>query len=519
MKTERRILIVSVAAALFAIVAPVLLAVDVAKREALNTEKMRALMYARDVLLRSEKITDQIGSGIQALSANEQGDPCSESNLALMRRIDLASSYIQAIGHVRGTRFVCSSMSRTDMELGAVDIVQPAGVLLRKEVEFPFARGLRFLVVERDGYAAVIHKDLALDVGGDLRNVSLAVLSGEKSRQVLSLHGYWRPAWIGGPWSREDVTFRDDGYVIALVRSHRYAIGALAALPGAEVDTRIGKAIRTTLPVGILTGLLLAFCILYLGKMQRAMPAVIKSALKHGEFCLLYQPVVDLATGKWVGAEALLRWQRPTGEEVRPDIFISVAEDNGLIKAVTRHVIGLLAHDIAGIVERRPDFHIGVNLSAADLHDDDAAKLLGELVGSRGLRAANLMLEITERSFTKRTFASTMIRGLRQSGFLVAIDDFGTGYSSLSFLKDFEIDLLKIDKSFVDSIGTTAATSQVVPHIIEMAKALKLKTIAEGVETNAQACYLREHGVEYAQGWLFAKAMSVEELKAGLALT
>jgi sensor c-di-GMP phosphodiesterase-like protein len=138
--------------------------------------------------------------------------------------------------------------------------------------------------------------------------------------------------------------------------------------------------------------------------------------------------------------------------------------------------------------------------------------MVADLIRAPGLGPRNIVIEATERRLFNTELVRLNVAAVRKIGVPVAIDDFGTGYSSLSYLELFRTDFLKIDQSFIRTVGTDAATNQVVPHIIEMAKSLGMQLIAEGVETEAQARYLRERGVQYAQGWLFARPMSASAL-------
>jgi sensor c-di-GMP phosphodiesterase-like protein len=497
-------------AGLVAITAPILAALHLARQQSLDDEAAQAGLVAREILWRSDETSAQVSAAFAQLRAAGGGNPCSDERIALMREIDVGSSRLQAVGYVDGDRLLCSSLGRhgTGIALGPVSHRDAHGTELRTPLSLPFAPGIEFTVStdSRSGYAAIVHRDRPLDVSPHHADLSFGLVVYSSGKPILG-RGSFRPEWLRGLASAPEARLFDGRHVVVAARSQRYDHATYAAIPASHLAARTRHAALVLVPVGIVAGLLLLFTVLYLARQQASLPAMLRSALRREEFFLVYQPVVDLHSGAWVGAEALIRWQRPDGELIRPDLFIPVAEEVGLVRQLTRKVLDLVARDAPAIMRRHPHFHIGINLSQADLQSGEIVGQLRELTQRMGVAPERILVEATEHGFLDAALASQVVHDIRALGMRVAIDDFGTGYSSLSYLTTFAVDFLKIDKSFVETIGTDSATSQVVTHIIEMAKSLNLALIAEGVETEAQARFLREQGVRFAQGWLFARPM------------
>jgi diguanylate cyclase (GGDEF)-like protein/PAS domain S-box-containing protein len=240
----------------------------------------------------------------------------------------------------------------------------------------------------------------------------------------------------------------------------------------------------------------------------------LRRALERGEFRLYYQPLLDLRTGKTVGAEALIRWQHPELGFIPPLQFIPIAEEIGLI-----HPIGEWVLRTACEQKKRWEqqgfgpFRVSVNLSARQFHFANLVDMVGDTIRKSGIDARDLDLELTESTIMDRLEETTQtLRRLKNMGAHISIDDFGTGYSSLMYLKTFPIDTIKIDKSFVNDVTTDPDDQAITQAIISMAHSLKLNVVGEGVETKEQLEVLRSQGCDIIQGYLFSKPVPAEEI-------
>ena len=246
----------------------------------------------------------------------------------------------------------------------------------------------------------------------------------------------------------------------------------------------------------------------------------LRRALERHEFVLHYQPQIDLATGVQVGVEALLRWCPPGSEPIAPAEFIPIAEETGLIVQIGAWVLRaaceqLVAWRDAGL----PSMTVAVNLSARQFHQQNLVQLVGQILAETGCDAAQLELEITESVVMADPVGATAtLQELSDMGVSLSIDDFGTGHSSLSYLKRFPIHALKIDRSFVRDLTTDADDAAIVCAVIALAHTMQLKVIAEGVETEEQLAFLREHRCDQFQGYFFSPPVSAERLRNAMEL-
>jgi predicted signal transduction protein with EAL and GGDEF domain len=251
-----------------------------------------------------------------------------------------------------------------------------------------------------------------------------------------------------------------------------------------------------------------------------ALETSLRRAVERNEFLLHYQPKVDMRSGRITGVEALVRWQHPELGMVPPAQFIALAEETGLITPIGEWVLRTACAEAQGwVANGMPSISVAVNLSARQFARDELATSIMQVLRETGLDPRLLELEITESTVMHNADrAAAVLQQLKQLGVRVAIDDFGTGYSSLSYLKRFPISSVKIDRSFVLDLPDDKDDAAITQAVIAMAHSLRLRVIAEGVETSEQYRFLEEHHCDEMQGNYFSKpvdAQAVARLLAG----
>ncbi|MFN8571553.1 MAG: EAL domain-containing protein [Gemmatimonadaceae bacterium] len=258
---------------------------------------------------------------------------------------------------------------------------------------------------------------------------------------------------------------------------------------------------------------------------RRTLQGELRLAMANGDLEVYYQPMIDLASGRVAGFEALLRWTHPTRGPIPPSVFIPVAEESGLIVPLGRWTLQTACEQLATwhrdvmVPPGTERFFMTVNVSGRQLHHSGFVEDVIHVLDQSGVPPHSLILELTESSVIHRSHsAKERMWSLRNSGVRLAIDDFGTGYSSLSYLQQFPIDMIKIDRSFVEGVLHGGPQEALVRTIILLGHALSLRTVAEGIETEPQRECLRAMGCELGQGFFFARPMTADAAAALLAV-
>ncbi|MGE3149873.1 MAG: EAL domain-containing protein, partial [Pseudorhodoplanes sp.] len=292
----------------------------------------------------------------------------------------------------------------------------------------------------------------------------------------------------------------------ASLTSEAYGLKVDTALDR-EAVSQMGHDLRALgmAATGVMAILLCIFALLAPRDPRRNPVTDIERALKAGEFIPYYQPIVDISSGRLLGAEVLVRWRKADGTMVPPGAFIPIAESSGLIIALTRELMRLVLQEVGPALASRPQFKISFNLAAQHFNDEMIVDDVQRIFAQSPIRLSQVMLEVTERQpLENLTVARRVIAALQGIGVRIAIDDVGTGHSGLSYMLKLGVDVIKVDKMFIDALGHDANSTAIIETLIDLARNMRMEVVAEGVETFEQVVSLRERGIYSAQGFVFA---------------
>lgn len=430
--------------------------------------------------------------------------PCSDGELAYMRDLLFNAKYVYEIEHVREDKVICTAMLgrlQTPMAMLAPDLVDGENRIFAY-APVPISSTGRGFIAERDGLAMVFNPDEVKDIDALPMRYSGLYFDWET---MAMLHGFGHPTPLTSTEvAAQKLIERNGVYYLPLCK--RSTVSCIVVSESrADMLARGHGFTAALLLSGTSAGGAIALVFILLYRKQLTMEGQLRRAIRKGALALVYQPVVRIDSDEMIGAEALARWVNESGESIRPDIFIALAEEKGFVKKIT-HMVVERAIDELGDLLRSGAFRVTINITAEDLSDPEFFASLNRSMAQAKILPSTIGLELTERSIANQEAVIHAISLLSQSGHAVYIDDFGTGYSSLSYLNSLDASTIKIDRSFTQTVGTGAVTASVVPQILEMANQLHMAVVVEGIETEEQAEYFRKiGGAIQGQGWYYGR--------------
>jgi sensor c-di-GMP phosphodiesterase-like protein len=296
------------------------------------------------------------------------------------------------------------------------------------------------------------------------------------------------------------------GHVSVQARSDRFGPIATVTLRREGMIAGYNDLRRIAIVVSAIFALAILLCALFIPWRARHNPiAEIEAALIADEFIPYYQPIIDIKNGKLLGAEVLVRWRKPDGTIIAPGAFIPLVESSGFILDLTRSLMRQVCKDVGPTIGARPQMYVAFNIAPRHFTDAVVLNDVGSIFEGTPIRLSQLVLEITERFEIENLSATRrVIAALQGLGCRVALDDVGTGHNGLSYILKLGVDIIKIDKLFVEAIKTERQAQAIVETLVGLARDLRMQIVAEGVERIDQVEYLRDHGISAAQGYVFA---------------
>ncbi|MGE6332337.1 EAL domain-containing protein [Stenotrophomonas sp. NPDC077659] len=503
------VIITATLLALLAAIVPIAVMVYATWDRAVRLEQQRLHEIAERALRRAD-VSYQESLAVLRSAAASRLPACSAEHVRRMQTLVMTTPSVDQMGYFEGGKLRCTSWGtfEGDVDQPIPDHVTSDGASIKVGVRPQATNQRKVLSIQYGAYDTLVDPRRFVDVIADPQ-VRLALASPDG--RLLSSQSGIDPALLM-QLLRQPGDGLDNTTLYATARNDEWL--AIATGPRTALAATFRQQAWLFVPLGLLLAAAGAGLVIWLSRRRLSLRGELAIAIRRRELYLHYQPIIELDTGICVGAEALVRWQRPDGTQVRPDIFVPLAEEHGLITALTDLVIENVVADMRELLVGDRSAHIAINLDAGDIISGRALKSITQRMAGSGILPQQIWLEATERGFLDADRARTMLAAARRAGHSIAIDDFGVGYSSLQYLEQLPLDALKIDKSFVDAIGTESATSPVTPHIIDMAKELGLWVVAEGVETEPQLAYLHSQQVQFGQGWLFSRPLPRDEFIA-----
>jgi sensor c-di-GMP phosphodiesterase-like protein len=441
---------------------------------------------------------DQALTLLDALAAKGAGSACNGGTVATLRRaVFQAPPVKQAAVLAADGRVLCSDIDLS-AELGPVGSAHaiPGHPTLRLELlQIAGENMVRLRLTQASGahdLAALIPLSLLLpqvSIDGSPLRGHAGLFTPDGTR--IGASGPEAPA---------------DDSISARIHSAKFGMQIVVAAPRALLP-----AVHSNLRwLGTLVSVLVAAAfVAILAALRRTRPGdpvgELAAALKAGEFVPYYQPIVDIRSGQLRGAEVLIRRRRPDGLLELPASFIPLAESSGLIRDLTHYLMRRVCTEVGAAIGRRPALKISFNFAAKLFGDPTIVKDVRKIFAGEPIQMQQVVLELTERDPIENfAQARQVIAALQALGLRIAIDDVGTGHSGLSYMLKLGVDIIKIDKMFVDAIGTDRNSTTIVETLVDLAHNMRMDVVAEGVENFEQVMHLREVGIRSAQGYVFA---------------